>query len=256
VSYSLDELLAWTMARQTRPGDVLVVGVATPLAALAGQLARELLHPDLVMVESASVGLPAHDVADPYANHERLSASAVGVFGQNEILDAIQHGRITIQFLSPAQVDGRGRMNASRIRRPDGTVKRFPGSLAIPDVSALVGRLVVYRASHEPRFLVPEVDFVSGAGDRVAAIVTSAAVLERSGEGFRLASVHPGVSVDEAVAGCGFDLDVPASVHETERPPDEALRLVRETLDPHGLRRMEVREGREAALATLEALTS
>jgi glutaconate CoA-transferase subunit B len=253
---SLDELMTWAMALQTRPGEVLVVGVATPLAALAGQLARELLNPDLVLIESASVGVPTHDVADPYARHEAMSAAAVGVYGQAEILDAIQYGRVTLQFLSPAQVDGRGRMNASRIRRPDGSVKRFPGSLAIPDVSALVGRLVVYRASHEQRFLTPAVDFISGTGDRVAAIVTSAAVLERSGEGFRLASVHPGVSVEEAVAGCGFDLEVPATVPVTEEPPAEALRLIREVLDPHGLRRMEVREGREEALATLESLTA
>ena len=62
--------------------------------------------------------------------------------------------------------------------------------------------------------------------------------------------------MEEAVAGCGFELEVPGAVPVTEEPPHEALELIREVLDPHGLRRMEVREGREEALATLEALTA
>ena len=252
---TVDEQITWSLARCCRPGEVLVVGVATPIAAAAGQLARELLVPDLTLIEAAAVDVAPHDVATPMVRPEIVAAEAVGVYTQAEILDAIQRGRVTLQFISPAQVDGAGTINTSRVRASDGTMRRLPGGLAHADIACLIGRLVAYRAAHERRFLPERVDFVTGAAGRVATIVTSAVVLDWNGERWRLASLHEGVSQEEAVAGCGFALDVPERVPTTEPPPPEALRLLREEIDPHGLRRLETREGRAAALRELEALS-
>jgi glutaconate CoA-transferase subunit B len=251
VSHTIDEQIAWCLARQCRPDDVLVVGVATPLAAAAGQLARELIHPDLVLIEAAAVDVAPHDVSTPMVRPEVIAAEAAGVYTQAEILDVIQRGRISLQFVSPAQVDGAGNLNTSRVRAQDGSLRRLPGGLATADIARLMGRLVVYRASHEPRFLPERADFVTGAAGRVAAIVTSKAVLAWNGTGFRLASVHEGSTVDEVRTATGFTLDVPDSVPTTEPPPSEALRALREWIDPHGMRRLETREGRAAALQAL-----
>ena len=252
---TVDEQITWSLARCCGPGEVLVVGVATPIAAAAGQLARELLVPDMTLIEAAAVDVAPHDVATPMVRPEVVAAEAVGVYTQAEILDAIQRGRVTLQFISPAQVDGAGAINTSRVRASDGTMRRLPGGLAHADIACLIGRLVAYRAGHERRFLPERVDFVTGAAGRVATIVTSAAVLEWDGERWQLASVHEVVSREEAVAGCGFALDVPGRVPTTEPPPPEALRLLREEIDPHGMRRLETREGRAAALRELEALS-
>ena len=249
-----DEQIAWSLARRCRPDDVVVVGVATPLAAAAAQLARELLAPELVVIEATSVGVAPHDVAEAFVHPERVAAAAVGTLTQAEILDAIQRGRVTLQFVSPAQVDGRGALNTSRVRGEDGALRRLPGGLATADVSQLVGRLVAYRAAHTPRFLAREVDFVTGAPGRVAAVVTDRAVLEWRGDRFALASVHEGTTVEEALAGCGFPLAVDGEVPVSEPPPPEALDLLRRRIDPHGLRRLETRSGRAAALRELEAL--
>jgi hypothetical protein len=48
---------------------------------------------------------------------------------------------------------------------------------------------------------------------------------------------------------------VPGRVPVTEPPPPEALRLLREEIDPHGMRRLETREGRAAALRELESIS-
>ena len=250
-----DEQITWSLARCCRPDDVLVVGVATPLAAAAGQLARALLVPDMLLIEAAAVDVAPHDVAMPMVRPQELADDAVGVYTQVEILDAIQRGRVSLQFISPAQVDAAGTINTSRVRTADGTLRRLPGGLAHADIARLVGRLVAYRASHEARFLPERVDFVTGAPGRVGTIVTSAAVLEWDGERYRLASLHDGVTREEAIAGCGFALDAPARVPVTEPPPPEALRLLREEIDPHGMRRLETRSGRAAALAELEAMS-
>jgi glutaconate CoA-transferase, subunit B len=252
---TVDEQIAWSLARCCRDGDVLVVGVATPLAAAAGQLARELLVPDLVLIEAAAVDVAPHDLATPMVRPEVVAAEAVGVYTQAEILDAIQRGRVTLQFVSPAQVDSLGNLNTSRVRSADGSMRRLPGGLAHADIACLVGRLVAYRASHEARFLPEEVDFVTGAAGRVATIVTSAAVLDWDGERFRLTSIHDGVSREQVLAGCGFALDVPERPPVTEPPPPEALLLLREQIDPHGMRRLETRAGRERALLALEGLS-
>jgi hypothetical protein len=56
----------------------------------------------------------------------------------------------------------------------------------------------------------------------------------------RLASVHPGVTVDEVVAATGFDLMVPAEVPVTRLPTADELELIREVIDPDGAREREV----------------
>lgn len=57
----------------------------------------------------------------------------------------------------------------------------------------------------------------------------------------RLASLHPGVTVDQVRAATGFDLSIPDEVPYTRDPTPEELRLIREVLDPEGRREGEVR---------------
>lgn len=271
--------LTWTLARRCRRGDVVVVGVATPLAACAALLARALLVEDLTVIMAASVDPEAHDVAASMLDASAVSRLSAGTLRQAEILDQIQRGRVTLQFLSPAQVDGAGRLNTSRVPG-----RRLPGGLATADVAVLVGRLVAYRAAHTPRFLAPRVAFVTGAGhDRGAAwrrerglpgrgleaVVTDMAVIEwPKGEGGaapgsaarpadsapRLVAVQPGADAGAAVAGCGFPLERADEVPVAEAPPPEAIELLDRVIDPHGIRRLETRDGRDDALRALERL--
>jgi acyl CoA:acetate/3-ketoacid CoA transferase beta subunit len=258
------DALTWSLARQCRPGDVLVVGVGTPLAIAAGMLARELLVPDLTLIVAGAVQPATHDVAESLLDPTAMARHAQGTFGQAEILDAIARGTVTLQFVSPAQVDAAGRINVTRVRTPDGSMRRLPGPLALPDVSVLVGRLVAYRAEHSPRFLVERVDAVTGAGndiDRtrcgvgVTRIVTGTAEIELvPGARPRLAALQPGADREAAVAGCGFALDAPDDVPTAPPLPPEARTLLRERIDPHGMRALEVRDGRAGALARLAAI--
>ena len=73
-------------------------------------------------------------------------------------------------------------------------------------------------------------------------IVTNLGVLDVGGNGdtLRLLSVHPGVTVDEVREASGCEIQVDADVSETREPSMQELVLIREVLDPKGLRDREV----------------
>jgi glutaconate CoA-transferase, subunit B len=262
--------LTVTLARQAVPGDVVVVGVATPIATAAALLARELVG-EVTVIAAASVQPPPFDIARPMLRADAVARIARGTYTQAEVLDAIQRGRVTLQFVSPAQVDGRGRLNTSRVPGRDGGLRRLPGGLATGDISVLIGRLVAYRAGHSPRFLPDEVAFTTGAGHErgpewrqrnglpgggCRTVVTDRAVLQWDDRhaGFRLASLHGGATLEEVLAGCGFPLLIDDHVPVTEPPDDRSMRLLDEVIDPHGMRRLETPDGRAEAASRLEAL--
>ncbi|KBZ61013.1 CoA-transferase [Mycobacterium marseillense] len=263
--------MVWRMAKECRNDDVLVVGVGTPAAAAAGMLARELLTPDLTVLVASSVQPLTHDIARPMLEADFVASVSAGTLSHADLLDLIARGGITLQFVAPAQLDQFGRLNASEISRPDGTVMRLPGPLALPDVSCLVGRLVGYRAAHSKRFLVHEVDFVTGLGSadveaRTAAgltgaglttVITDLGVLRFDPPTAKVTveSVAPGVDIDDLVARTSFPIETQGFIVEGP-PPAEALELLNRVIDPHGVRGMEVPGTRTAARARLHAMST
>jgi len=110
--------------------------------------------------------------------------------------------------------------------------------------------------NHSTKVFVGKVDVVSGVGtDRAAALGEKAARFHdlrcvisnlgvfdfaSPGRSMRLASRHPGVTVDEIVERTGFPLVIEGEVPKTRRPSEAELRLIRERIDPEGLADREV----------------
>ncbi|MBW6434186.1 CoA-transferase [Actinoplanes hulinensis] len=145
-------------------------------------------------------------------------------------------------MMGASQLDRFGNQNISCVgpwERPRSQllgVRGAPGNTVNHATSYWVPR-------HSPRVFVERVDMVSGIGhDRgaheIRRVVTDLAVLdfETPDRSMRLRSVHPGVTVDEVIAATGFALTIPAGVPATREPTEEELKLIREHLDPHGLR--------------------
>jgi acyl CoA:acetate/3-ketoacid CoA transferase beta subunit len=103
---------------------------------------------------------------------------------------------------------------------------------------------------------VESVDCVSGVGyDRAAAagptatehheirrVISNLGVFdfETPDHQMRIRSVHPGATVEQIVEATGFPIVVPDDVPETRAPTAEDLRILREVLDPQGLRDAEL----------------
>ena len=158
-------------------------------------------------------------------------------------------------MMGAAQLDRYGNQNISCIGpwdRPKAQligVRGAPGNTVNHPVSYWLPR-------HSPRVLTERVDMVCGVGyDRAATlagrgagfhelrvVVTNKAVLDFAtpDHRMRLRSVHPGNLVREIKELTGFELAVAADVPETRPPTAHELELIRERLDPGGLREREL----------------
>lgn len=233
--------VCWALARECRDDDVLVVGVATPLAAAAAMLARELVAPDLTVIVGGAVDPPTMDVAVLLSDPPAVCSAAPAVLGQRDLLTLLHGGAMTLQFVSPAQVGADGAVNTSRVRTATGGWRPLPGCLALPDTTALVGRLVAYRVEGGPRFAVDHVDYVTGVG-------TDPAVRGRW--------ALPGRGVVAVVTGDGRRSTGSAAWEPLESTPADADVLLDRVIDPHGVIELETRHGRHAARQRLARISS
>jgi acyl CoA:acetate/3-ketoacid CoA transferase beta subunit len=230
-------------------GEILASPMMT-VPTIAARTARATFEPDLLLSDGESklyagtwaIGqTPPADMVEGYVPFRR-------------IFDILWSGKRHV-MMSPSQVDRFGNANISALgdfARPTRQllgVRGAPGNTINHATSYWVPR-------HSPRVLVEKVDMVAGIGyDRardlgtlgrdldIRRVVTNLAVLDFGGpeHAMRLVSVHPGVTVEQVVEATGFALDVPADVPESRLPTAEELRIIREVVDPRGLRDKEVR---------------
>jgi acyl CoA:acetate/3-ketoacid CoA transferase beta subunit len=214
------------------------------------RLARATFEPDLLLSDGE-----ARFITGIWALGEPPPGPAEGWIPFRTIFDLAWHGSRHV-MMGPAQIDRYGNANISAIgdyARPTRQllgVRGAPGNTVNHPTSYWVPR-------HLPRVFVPRVDMVSGVGyDRASAagpeaaefldlrrVVTNLAVLDFGGpdHSMRLVSVHPGVTVDDVVAHTGFELAIDGDVPQTRLPTAAELTLIRDVIDPAGLRNGEVR---------------
>lgn len=256
-------LVACRLSREIADGDVVGVGLGTPLA-LAAALGARVGHAPGAHVLVAGALSPDADVTTCMGGAAALRGHTTAFVPHVLTMEMAERRSMTLQFLRPAQVDGRGAANVSRLVADDGSVRRLPGGLATADVFRILPRVVLYHTDHRIRSLPARVGFATGAGggDDVAGtrgperLITDRAVFVL-GAGARgratLESLHPGEELDEVRGLTGFDFDVdPTGVAVTEPPTAGELTALR-TVDPDALRELELRETRADAARRLAA---
>ena len=80
-------------------------------------------------------------------------------------------------------------------------------------------------------------------GDGPQALISNLGLFDFINGKMRLISYHSGVTVDRIKARTGFELEIAEDIHETLPPSEEELRLIREVIDPLGIRRLESLSG-------------
>lgn len=219
-----EELLADVIASLI--GDVrhVAVGNASSIPATAALLARE-----------------RNGNCRPYVSLLQSRKHNFFTDGARELFDCAGQGRIDVFFLSGGQIDGHGNVNLVEIGDHDHPKVRFPGSFGSAYLYYVVPKVILFRTEHSRRTLVPDVDFISAPGASEPnvfrpggpiALVTNRCLFSFADGRFRLASVHPGHTVEEVIENTGFDFDRSESVPETPAPTPATLKLLRETVAP------------------------
>jgi glutaconate CoA-transferase subunit B len=198
----------------------VAVGASSPIPGSAALLARALSGGTL------RVSLLGSRLNNPFTD------------GGRGLFDCAAQGRIDAFFLSGGQIDGEANINLVGLGEYPHLEHRFPGSFGSAYLYHLIPRVILFREEHTPRTLVPRVDFISAPGTsppshrRVGgpyALVTGLSVFtfDAARRRFRLASTHPGVSVEEVEAATGFAFDRPATAPATAALDSAALGLLR-----------------------------
>ncbi|MBZ0325073.1 MAG: CoA synthetase [Alphaproteobacteria bacterium] len=213
-------LLAALLARLADDCRHVVVGANSPIPACAALLA-EAKAPDRFMVTILG--------SQKYMQFTE---------GGRELFDYAAQGRMDAFFLGGGQIDGQANVNLVGIGDYPNSKLRLPGSYGSAFMAFMVKKVILFREEHSPRVLVPKVDFISAPGSPPDGMFTRGQgpsdlvtgmchmVFDREKKRFRLASIHPGHTLDDIVAQTGFDFDHDAGVTETPRPTAEERRLL------------------------------
>jgi acyl CoA:acetate/3-ketoacid CoA transferase beta subunit len=233
-------------------GEILGSGMGT-IPKIASGLAQLTFEPDLLLTDTGGLLL-----ARPAPVGRRIEPDAGVVEGWmpfGRVFESLWGGRRHV-MMGASQIDRFGNSNIAGIgdwRRP---TRQLLGVRGAPG-NTINHACSYWIPSHTRRVFVDHVDFVSGLGydpsrwdgisnafHEIRRIVTNLAVIDFNGPDHhaQLVSIHPHVTVDDVVDNTGFELLIPDDLPMTPGPEPEALRLIREVLDPEGRRAGEVPE--------------
>ncbi|MCB5167787.1 CoA-transferase [Streptomyces bambusae] len=221
-------------------GEVL----ASPMGLIpsfGARLAKRTFAPDLLLTDGEAILVGLDGTVEGWLPYRRHLAMVTG--GRRHVM------------MGASQIDRYGNQNISCIGSWERPSRQLLGVRGAP-ANTLNNPVSYWIPRHSPRVFVDRVDLVCGVGyDRAAGlgpqgaryhrlprVVSNLGVFdfETPDRRMRLVSVHPGVDVAEVVAATGFDLVIGAQVPLTREPAADELRLIREVVDPQGLREREV----------------
>jgi glutaconate CoA-transferase subunit B len=244
-SFSRGELMVAAAAREIRDGELVFVGMRLPMLAFA--LAKRTHAPRATglfengIIRDTPVATLLYTMGDP---PNLFKATFCG--DMISVMSLLQQGRVNVGFLGAAEVDRFGNLNTTWGCR-NGQAVRLPGSGGACDIACLSQRTVAILA-HDPQRLVARVGHITSPGNGEggawrraqglparsgpSAIITTMGVLRfgEDGEAF-LASIHPGISVDEVLSKTGWPLRVAEYLKVTPEPSEGELSVIRE-IDP------------------------
>jgi glutaconate CoA-transferase subunit B len=257
--YTIDELMVAVMSEQFLNDDQCCNGMASFIPVAAFMLAKLTHAPDLVWLPSSG-GLESRPDRIPASTLEApLWRDSIMYIDQyTDFWSFVLNGRWIQKFcVGAAQLDQYGNANNSVIGSDYHAPKvRLPGTAGLADMGSIGKKLYYWNPNHSPRSLVEKVDYISAAGyldggdarKRLGLehgpqlVISNLAVMdfEPVSKRMRLKSVHPGISVDDVREATGFELLIPeGTVPQTRSPTKEQVRLIREEIDPDGMRKRE-----------------
>ena len=213
--------------------------LASPMGlvpSIGARLARLTFAPELLLTDGEALLVTPDGTVEgwlPYRRH----------------LEMVTGGRRHV-MMGASQIDRHGNQNISCIGDWARPARQLLGVRGAP-VNTLNNPTSYWIPRHSRRVFVAEVDMVCGVGydraagarhHRIPRVVSDLGVFDFAtpDRTMRLASVHPGVTVEQVREATAFDLVIDGEVPYTREPTAAELRLIREVIDPGNTRAREV----------------
>lgn len=253
LDFTPDEIIVSCISHQIVDDEIVAQGIATPLVTAAYLLARRTHAPNLYFVSAIGQGICRRAAPLGLATVESLwlDRSLVNIGFGRAVADVLYRLQPK-EFFRPAQIDACGNFNNIAIgknyRQPR---LRLPGTGGIPDVTTYTQHIYLYVPRHTRLTFVSKLDFCSGLGhDKVRTrgagacyLVSDLGQFDFAHGRMRLISYHPGITIEKIQSQTGFELEIAPEVGETPAPTPEELNLLRQEVDPLGIRRLETLGG-------------
>jgi len=241
--YSSDEMMTIAAARMIRNGATCFVGIGLPSA--AANLARLTHAPETVLIyESGTIGTKPPVLPLSIGDGELFETAEATVSIPEIFSYWLQGGRIDLGFLGAAQIDRFANINTTVIGDYHKPSTRLPGAGGAPEIAAS-SKEVLITLRHNKRAFVEKLDFVTSGGHMEGgdsrekmrlpgkgptAVITDLGILtpDPQTKELTLTSLHPGVSVDNAVDATGWKLKVAPQVATTRPPTETELAVLRD----------------------------
>jgi len=213
--------------------------LASPMGlipSVGARLARLTFAPDLLLTDGEAMIVDAEGTVEGWLPYRQHLAFVTG--GRRHVM------------MGAGQIDRYGNQNISCIGDWERPKRQLLGVRGAP-VNTLNNPTSYWVPKHSRRVFVEKVDMVCGVGydhaagarhHRIPRVVSDLGVFDFAtpDHSMRLASLHPGVTVEQVTEATGFTLGIPSEVPYTREPTAQELKLVREVLDPAGARAREV----------------
>ncbi len=244
------EVVAVAVAESFRgDGEILANPIGT-IPMIGGRLAKATFEPLLLMTDGEAL-LIENIMPVGVENSDKVVASWNPY---RAMFDIVWNGPRHV-MMGATQIDQYGNQNIAIIGSLEQPRTQLIGFRGAPG-NTINNKTSYFIPNHSLKSFVPRVDVVSGIGyDKAAQLGPNAArfhclprIVSNLGvfdfqtpdHRMRLRSFHPGVTVAEIVAATRFELAIPSDVGESRSPSNEELRLIREVIDPNGLREQEL----------------
>lgn len=237
------EMMTIVAARALTNDDVCFVGIGAPSAAC--NLARETHAPDITLIyESGTIGTRPSVLPLSIGDGDLCETALTTVTVPEMFRYWLQGGRITVGFLGGAQIDRYANLNTTVIGDYDKPSVRLPGGGGAPEIATNCQRIFI-TMSLSRRGFVDQLPFITSLGhgeggnhrqelgvktEGPTKVITDMCVMEPDPETRELTvtALHPGVSKEEVVEACGWEIKFAAELEETPPATAEELRVLRE----------------------------
>ncbi len=254
MNYTTAEMMTVAAARALSSSDICFVGIGLPSAAC--NLARLTHAPGITLIYESGTIRTRPRVLPLSIGDGELCETALATVSVPEMFRYwLQGGRISIGFLSGAQVDRFGNLNSTVIGDYQRPKVRLPGSGGAPEIATSCGEIFIIMRQSKRSF-VDRIDFLTSLGHgrtgterQDSGVTTKGPTLLISdlcsmtsdpvSNEFVVRSLHPGVTREQVRENTGWDVRFAGTVEETAPPNQLELEKLRDlnarTAAAHGV---------------------